>query len=127
METTTIAGAEVSRIGLDTWAIGGLEWGKVSDEAAVATCLSALERGINLIDTAPIYGHGRSEEVVGKAIRAHGRREDFYVATKAGLEWNASGVFTNSTGRGCAASWKRACAAWARSTSTSTRFTGPIL
>jgi aryl-alcohol dehydrogenase-like predicted oxidoreductase len=97
METTKIANAEVSRIGLGTWAIGGQEWGAVSDEAAVATCLSALERGINLIDTAPIYGHGRSEEIVGKAIRAHGRRQDFYIATKTGLEWSASGVFTNST------------------------------
>lgn len=97
METTTIDGAEVSRIGLGTWAIGGLDWGAVPDDVAVATCLSALERGINLIDTAPIYGHGRSEEIIGKAIRAHGRREDFYIATKAGLEWNAFGVFTNST------------------------------
>jgi aryl-alcohol dehydrogenase-like predicted oxidoreductase len=97
METTTIAGARVSRIGLGTWAMGGLEWGAVPDDAAVATCLGALERGINLIDTAPIYGHGRSEELVGKAMRAHGRREDFYIATKAGLEWNQRGVFANST------------------------------
>ena len=87
METTTIAGTKVSRIGLGTWAIGGLDWGAVPDEVAVATCLSAVERGINLIDTAPIYGHGRSEEIVGKAMRAHGRREAFFIATKAGLEW----------------------------------------
>jgi aryl-alcohol dehydrogenase-like predicted oxidoreductase len=97
METTTIAGVQVSRIGLGTWAIGGLDWGAVPDEVAVATCLGALERGINLIDTAPIYGHGRSEEIVGKAIRAHGHREDFFIATKAGLEWNERGVFANST------------------------------
>ncbi len=97
METTTIAGATVSRIGLGTWAIGGLEWGAVPDDVAVSTCLGALERGINLIDTAPIYGHGRSEEIVGRAIRAHGRREDFYIATKAGLDWNPFGVFSNST------------------------------
>ena len=95
---TTIAGVEVSRIGLGTWAIGGLEWGIVPDDVAVATCLSAVERGINLIDTAPIYGHGRSEEIVGKAMRAHGRREAFYIATKAGLEWNSFGMFSNSTG-----------------------------
>jgi aryl-alcohol dehydrogenase-like predicted oxidoreductase len=63
----------------------------------VATCLGALERGINLIDTAPIYGRGRSEEMIGKAMRVHGRREDFYIATKAGLEWNEQGVFANST------------------------------
>jgi aryl-alcohol dehydrogenase-like predicted oxidoreductase len=69
----------------------------VPDEVAVATCLGALERGINLIDTAPIYGHGRSEEIVGKAMHAHGRREDFYIATKFGLDWNERGVFANST------------------------------
>jgi aryl-alcohol dehydrogenase-like predicted oxidoreductase len=97
METTRIAGVEVSRIGLGTWAIGGMEWGVVPDEVAISTCLSAVERGINLIDTAPIYGHGRSEEIVGKAIRAHGSREAFYIATKAGLAWNASGVFADST------------------------------
>jgi aryl-alcohol dehydrogenase-like predicted oxidoreductase len=92
-----LPGVKVSRIGLGTWAIGGLDWGAVPDDVAVATCLGALERGINLIDTAPIYGHGRSEEIVGKAIRAHGRREDFFIATKAGLEWNERGVFSNST------------------------------
>ena len=95
METTTIAGVKVSRIGLGTWAIGGLDWGAIPEEVAIATCLSAVERGINLIDTAPIYGHGRSEEIVGKAIRAHGRREAFYIATKVGLEWNERGVFAN--------------------------------
>jgi aryl-alcohol dehydrogenase-like predicted oxidoreductase len=97
METTTIAGVKVSRIGLGTWAIGGLDWGAVPDEVAIATCLGALERGINLIDTAPIYGHGHSEEIVGRAIRAHGRREDFFIATKAGLDWHEHGVFANST------------------------------
>ena len=97
METTTIAGAEVSRIGLGTWAIGGLEWGAVVEDEAIRTVLSAVERGINLIDTAPIYGHGRSEEIIGRAVRSHGRREAFYVATKAGLDWNDRGVFANST------------------------------
>lgn len=97
METTEIAGAKVSRIGLGTWALGGTEWGTVPDEIAVATCLSALDRGINLIDTAPIYGHGRAEEMVGKALRAHGRRDAFFIATKAGLTWNSSGVFSDSS------------------------------
>ncbi|MDR3771903.1 MAG: aldo/keto reductase [Terracidiphilus sp.] len=97
METTTIAGVEVSRIGLGTWAMGGLEWGAVPDDEAIATCLGALERGINLIDTAPIYGRGHSEEIIARAIREHGRREDFYIATKAGLDWNERGVFANLT------------------------------
>jgi aryl-alcohol dehydrogenase-like predicted oxidoreductase len=101
MEYTSIAGKRVSRIGLGTWAIGGLDWGMVPDGEAVATLLGALDRGINLIDTAPIYGHGRAEELVGKAMRESGRREDFYIATKAGLNWDlapdAKGVFADST------------------------------
>ncbi len=77
--------------------MGGLEWGAVPDDEAIATCLGALERGINLIDTAPIYGRGHSEEIIARAIREHGRREDFYIATKAGLDWNERGVFANLT------------------------------
>jgi aryl-alcohol dehydrogenase-like predicted oxidoreductase len=97
MEKTTIAGVEVSRVGLGTWAIGGTEWGAVAEDAAIATCLRAIERGINLIDTAPIYGRGRAEEIIGKTMRRHGRRDAFYIATKAGLDWNSQGVFANST------------------------------
>ena len=101
MEYTTINGVEVSRIGLGTWAIGGTEWGAVEESDAVRTCLAALDHGINLIDTAPIYGHGRAESILGKAMQEHGRREDFYIATKCGLEWDApeqpGAVITNST------------------------------
>ncbi|MGO9777194.1 MAG: aldo/keto reductase [Terracidiphilus sp.] len=97
METTTLAGVQVSRIGLGTWEIGGTEWGTVPDDVAIATCLDTIERGINLIDTAPIYGHGRSEEIIGRAMRAHGQRDAFYIATKAGLDWSERGVFSNST------------------------------
>jgi aryl-alcohol dehydrogenase-like predicted oxidoreductase len=100
MEFTQIAGKTVSRIGLGTWAIGGLEWGAVSDDDAISTILNAVNLGINLIDTAPIYGHGRAEELLGRAIREHGKREDFYIATKGGLDWNAepgrSGIFADS-------------------------------
>ena len=97
METTKVAGIEVSRVGLGTWAIGGSEWGPVAEDAAIATCLSAVDRGINLMDTAPIYGRGRSDEIVCKVMRAHGRREAFFIATKGGLDWNERGVFANST------------------------------
>jgi len=97
MEFFTLNGAQVSRVGLGTWAIGGLEWGEVSEQNAVATCLAMFDHGINLMDTAPIYGHGRSEAIISKAIREHGDRTKFYVATKAGLEWNDEGVFANST------------------------------
>lgn len=96
MEFFSLNGTKVSRIGLGTWAIGGGEWGVVSESDAVATCRAIFDHGMNLIDTAPIYGHGRSEEIIGRAMQEHGRREDFYIATKAGLEWNERGVFANS-------------------------------
>jgi aryl-alcohol dehydrogenase-like predicted oxidoreductase len=97
METTTMGGARVSRVGLGTWAIGGQEWGAVPEQQAIELVLGALERGINLIDTAPIYGRFRSEELIGKALRQHGRREDFFLATKCGLEWEGRSVWANST------------------------------
>jgi aryl-alcohol dehydrogenase-like predicted oxidoreductase len=96
MEFFTLNSAQVSRIGLGTWAIGGSEWGEVSGGDAVATCLAIFDHGINLIDTAPIYGRGRAEVLIGSAMRQHGHRERFFVATKAGLEWNERGVYANS-------------------------------
>jgi len=64
-----------SRVALGTWAIGGWMWGGTDDEVSIRTIHAALDQGINLIDTAPIYGQGRSEEIVGQALRQHGRRE----------------------------------------------------
>ena len=66
MEYITIPNADlkVSRIALGTWAIGGWMWGGTE---SIRTVHSALEQGINLVDTAPVYGFGRSEEIVGKA------------------------------------------------------------
>lgn len=96
MEFFSLNGKQVSRIGLGTWAIGGSEWGAVPEAEAVATCRAIFDHGMNLIDAAPIYGYGRSEEIIGRAMREHGRREDFFIATKAGLEWNERGVFANS-------------------------------
>src|SRR5579863_2924086 len=90
MEFTTINGhLRASRIGLGTWAIGGWMWGGADDAAAIATIDRALDEGVTLIDTAPAYGQGHAEEVVGKAIA--GKRDEVVVATKVGLEWNASG------------------------------------
>lgn len=93
MERTRIEGlgSEVSRIGLGTWAIGGWLWGGTDEEQAVATVHAALSHGITLIDTAPAYGQGASEEVVGRALAERGRREDVVVATKVGLEWDDAG------------------------------------
>src|SRR6266436_7710387 len=87
----------VSRIGLGTWAIGGLMWGGSDDETSVQTILRAFELGINLIDTAAVYGLGRAEEIVGKAINEYVARAQIIVATKAGLEWMNGNVRRNST------------------------------
>ncbi len=85
MEYTQINGVRVSRIGLGTWAIGGLEWGAVADRESIDTCRAIFEHGINCVDTAFIYGDGHAERIVAKAMAEHGRREDFYIATKGGL------------------------------------------
>ena len=87
METTRISGIDtpVSRIGLGTWAIGGWMWGGTDDGASIETIRKALASGINLIDTAPVYGFGHSEEVVGRALE--GRRSQAVIATKVALEW----------------------------------------
>jgi len=75
-----------SVIALGTWAIGGGTWWGASDDAdSIKAIQAAIDEGITLIDTAPAYGWGRSEEIVGKAIR--GRREKVVVSTKCGLWW----------------------------------------
>lgn len=79
------SGIESSVIGFGAWAIGGWMWGGADEQAAVEAVQASLDAGVNLIDTAPIYGYGRSEEIVGKAIA--GRRDQVVLATKCGLTW----------------------------------------
>lgn len=88
---------EVSRVALGTWAIGGWMWGGTEEKESIRTIASALGRGINLIDTAPVYGFGRSEELVGKALAEFGQREKVIIATKVGLEWRDGSVVRNSS------------------------------
>ncbi len=99
MEFTAIpgTGVEVSRIALGTWAIGGWKWGGSDAMESIWTIRAALDRGITLIDTAPVYGFGRSEEIVGKALSAPGLRSRAVIATKAGLEWRDGQVFRNAS------------------------------
>ncbi|MDK2799718.1 MAG: hypothetical protein PWQ70_1337 [Clostridiales bacterium] len=75
---------QVSAIGLGTWAIGGASWGTVDDSVSINAIVKAIDCGINLIDTAPAYGSGHSEEIVGKAIKGH--KDDVIIATKCGVE-----------------------------------------
>jgi len=99
MEFATVPGASVriSRVGLGTWAIGGWMWGGTNDAESIATIRAAVERGVNLIDTAPAYGFGRSEEIVGRAIAESRLRSRVVIATKVGLEWKDGKVFRNAS------------------------------
>jgi aryl-alcohol dehydrogenase-like predicted oxidoreductase len=99
MEFATIpeTSIRISRVGLGTWAIGGWMWGGTDEEESINAINAAIDRGVNLIDTAPAYGFGRSEEIVGRAIADSGRRSRVLIATKAGLEWKDGKVFRNAS------------------------------
>ncbi len=90
------SGLKTSRIGLGTWAIGGWMWGGTDEAQSIATIRSAIERGVTLIDTAPVYGFGRSEEIVGKALAEGGLRDKVQIATKVGLSWKDGEPFRDS-------------------------------
>jgi aryl-alcohol dehydrogenase-like predicted oxidoreductase len=77
----------MSRVGLGTWAIGGWMWGGTDERESIRTIHAALDLGINLIDTAPVYGFGRAEEIIGKALAQDGKRARAIIATKVGLNW----------------------------------------
>ncbi|WP_434360035.1 aldo/keto reductase [Parasalinivibrio latis] len=90
MKKRTLGSTEIqtSVIGLGTWAMGGWMWGGTDEEKAVAAIRESLDQGVSLVDTAPAYGLGRSERLVGEAIK--GRREDVVLATKCGLAWHTT-------------------------------------
>lgn len=81
------SGIAASAIGLGTWAIGGWMWGGTDEARSIDAIRASIDEGVSLIDTAPAYGQGRSEEIVGKAIK--GRRDKVVLATKLGLVWHA--------------------------------------
>jgi aryl-alcohol dehydrogenase-like predicted oxidoreductase len=86
---------KVSRVALGTWAMGGWMWGGTDQREAIATIHAALDRGINLIDTAPVYGFGASEEIVGAALE--GVRNQTVISTKTALEWHDGKIYRNAT------------------------------
>ena len=103
MKFVEVGGTRVSAIGLGTWQFGSTEWGYgkeyASGEAGVIV-KRALDLGVNLIDTAEIYGIGRSERIVGAAIR--GRRDEVFLATKLfpiGLPFQVQGRARSSARR----------------------------
>ncbi len=80
------SGIEASAIGLGTWAIGGWMWGGTDEARSIAAIQASVDAGVSLIDTAPAYGQGVAEEIVGKALK--GRRDKVVLATKCGLVWH---------------------------------------
>src|SRR5882724_4507750 len=78
-------GWKISEISFGAWAIGGT-WGAVDDRESLAALHEAIDRGVNFIDTADVYGDGHSERLVGKLLRE--RKEEILVATKAGRRLN---------------------------------------
>jgi aryl-alcohol dehydrogenase-like predicted oxidoreductase len=76
------SGVEVSEVGLGCWQIGGSDWGAVSDEEAFATLRAAVDSGVDVFDTADVYGLGRSEELIGRFLKSSGAK--VFVATKLG-------------------------------------------
>src|SRR3982075_3252741 len=88
---------KVSPVAIGTWAIGGWMWGGTDEAQSVATIRAAFEHGINIVDTAPVYGFGRSEEIVGRAITEGRLRSDVLIATKVGLQWEGGRVSRNAS------------------------------
>jgi aryl-alcohol dehydrogenase-like predicted oxidoreductase len=87
---------EVTAITFGAWAIGGFMWGGTDDEAAVEAIRRGIELGVTSIDTAPVYGFGHSEEIVGRAVA--GRREEVQLLTKFGMSWEGEeGTFSFET------------------------------
>lgn len=84
MHTRTFCGRGISEIGLGTWQLGGAEWGNVSEGEAIGILNAAAEAGVTFIDTADIYGLGRSETLIGAFLKQHAHPESFFIATKLG-------------------------------------------
>jgi methylglyoxal reductase len=80
------SGVFASAMGLGTWAIGGWMWGGTDETEAIKAVNAALDEGVTLVDTAPAYGMGRAEEILGRALR--GRRDKAVISTKCGLVWH---------------------------------------
>ena len=101
MQTRTLGadGPPASTIGFGAWAIGGWKWGGTDEAEAVASIRRALDTGMTLIDTAPVYGFGLSETLVGRAIATR-PRDSVVVATKCGLRWDRESPTLHATSEG---------------------------
>lgn len=89
---------KISEITLGTWVFGGDEawWGKQNDNDSFEVLNTAIANGINLIDTAPVYGRGRSEKITGQFLKKENIRDKVFIATKVGLSWDGPKIFHNN-------------------------------
>jgi aryl-alcohol dehydrogenase-like predicted oxidoreductase len=120
------SGVATSLVGLGTWAIGGWMWGGSEEAQSIATISSAVERGITLIDTAPVYGFGHSDEIVGKALAEGGLRSKVQIATKVGLARKDGKPYWDSSPQRIRQEIEDRFAGCAPISLTSIRCTGPI-
>lgn len=86
---------EISAIGIGCWGFGG-DWDTTNDQRSFEIVNTAIEEGVNLIDVAPVYGWGHSEEVIGKILKENGKRSKVLIASKGGLLWNEKHETTNN-------------------------------
>jgi aryl-alcohol dehydrogenase-like predicted oxidoreductase len=93
------SGLEISTIGIGSWAIGGFQWGGQDDAASIAAIHAAVDHGVNWVDTAPIYGSGHSETVVGQAVRQLPPSRRPLVFTKFGLGDNSDVIARGASRR----------------------------
>jgi aryl-alcohol dehydrogenase-like predicted oxidoreductase len=90
---------EITTIGLGTWAVGGRQWGPQDDDASIGAIHAAIDHGVNWVDTAPIYGSGHSEEVVGRALKSLPASRRPLVFTKFGLGVNVDAPVKSASAR----------------------------
>src|SRR5437867_38230 len=118
---------QISRVGIGTAPIGStpgwrVYWGPQNENSSIRAIQRALDVGVNWIDTAPFYGWGRAEEIVGKAIQGH--RVEVYISTNAGpFRMAEADPMRTSVPKISRGSWMRASSGWEQTMSTFCSFT----
>ena len=128
MRYKKIGDMDVSVIAVGTWAIGASNWGDVDKDESIRAIHAMIDNGVNLIDTAPVYGFGHSEEVVGEAIK--GKRDQVFsghqIRQHLAQRPGRARACATTAAKTASARWRTRCAVWAPTSSTCTSSTGRI-